>query len=134
MMRVLAFLLMTLTLALTACGGGGGGAAPSGGGATGNADRGKTLFSDKQCITCHKVASIPASSAATIGPPQDGIGTAAGTRKSGMTAEAYIRESIKEPNAFITPGFPGPPSAMILPVPVSDAEINDLVAFLMTLK
>jgi hypothetical protein len=131
MIRALAFLLMTLTLALVGCQGGG---TTTGGSGTGNADRGRALFTEKQCITCHKVSSIPASSSASIGPVQDKIGTEAATRKPGMSAEAYIRESIKEPNAFIAPGYTGPPSLMILPVPVNDAETNDLVAFLMTLK
>jgi cytochrome c2 len=129
MMRALAFLLMALALTLVACGGGGGGSP-----ASGNADRGKTLVSDKQCITCHKISAIPASASATIGPPLDGIGNTAATRKSGMAADAYIRESIKDPNAFIVPGFPGPPSPMILPVPVNDNETNDIVAYLLTLK
>jgi hypothetical protein len=48
-----------------------------------------------------------------------------------MSAEDYLRESIKDPNAFIVPGQQSP-SLMVLPVPVSDREIDDLVAFLLT--
>ena len=132
MMRSLAFLLLTLSLALTACGGGGGGGGggASGGGGAGNADRGKTLFTEKQCTTCHLLASVPGATG-TIGPPLAGIANTAATRKPGVTAEAYLRESMKEPNAFVVPGQASP-SLMVLPVPVSDAEITDLVAFLMT--
>jgi cytochrome c2 len=133
MMRGIAFLLMVLTLALTACGGGGGTSGGSSSGSSGgNADRGKTLMADKQCGTCHTLAAIP-SFTGTIGPPLNGIGTTAGSRKPGMAADAYIRESIKDPNAFIVQGYPSP-SPMILPVPVNDAEINDIVAFLVTQK
>ena len=129
MRRGVAFLLLVLTLALTACGGGsGGGGTASTGGASGNADRGKQLFADKQCGTCHVLASVPGA-AGTIGPTLNGIGNTAGSRKPGMSAADYIRESIKDPNAFVVSGYPSP-SPMILPVPVNDAEINDLVAFL----
>lgn len=127
MMRGLAVLLMALTVAIAACAGGGTGATTGGGG---NADRGKALFTEKQCITCHTLSSVPGATG-TIGPTLNGIATTAATRKPGMSAADYIRESIKDPNAFITPGFASP-SAMVLPVPVNDAEINDLVAFLMT--
>lgn len=125
----LAMLAAAAALTLSACGGGGGAA---GGG--GNAARGKDLFTSKQCLTCHAMAAVPASASASIGPKLDGIATAAATRKPAMTAEAYLRESLKDPNAFISPGFTGPPSLMVLPLPVNDAEISDLVAFLMTQK
>jgi cytochrome c2 len=131
MMRSLAFLFLTLSLALTACGGGGG-ASGGGGGGGGNADRGKTLFTEKQCITCHKVPGIAAATG-VIGPDLAGIGTRAATQKPNTTAEAYLRESLKEPNAFVVPGQQSP-SLMVLPVPVSDAEITDLVAFLLTVR
>lgn len=126
----LAMLATAAALTLTACGGGG----SAGGGGGGNAAKGKDLFTSKQCITCHALAAVPASASAAIGPKLDGIGTAAATRKPGMTAEAYIRESLKDPNAFISPGFTGPPSLMVLPLPVNDAEISDLVAFLISQK
>lgn len=125
MLRGLGVLLVTLVLAV-AC-------APSGGGGAGDASRGRTLFESKQCVTCHVLASIP-NATGTIGPSLNGIGTTAATRKPGMAAEAYMRESIKDPSLFIVPGFAGPPSAMVLPVPVNDQEISDLIAFLLTQK
>ncbi len=129
MMHGIAFLLVALALVLTACQGGG--APPAtGGGGTGNADRGRTLFVDKQCGTCHMLTGV-SGAVGTIGPPLNGIATTAGTRVSGMSAADYIRQSIRDPNAFIVPGYPSP-SPMILPVPVNDSETNDLVAFLLT--
>jgi len=122
----LAMLTAAAALTLAACGG-------SSSGGSGNAAKGKDLFTSKQCVTCHALSSVPASASASIGPKQDGIGTRAGTTIPGTTAEAYIRQSIKEPNAFIAPGYTSP-SLMVLPVPVTDAEINDLVAFLLTQK
>jgi cytochrome c len=131
MMRSLAFLVLTLSLALTACGPSGG-APPSGGGTAGNADRGKTLFTEKQCITCHKVPGIAAATG-VIGPDLAGIGTRAATQKPNTSAEAYLRESILEPNAFVPPGQQSP-SLMVPPVPVNAAEATDLAAFLLTVK
>jgi cytochrome c2 len=129
----IAFLLLALALALTACGGGGTPANTGGGGtSSGNANNGKALFASKQCITCHTLKSVPGATG-TIGPDMDGIGTRAATRVSGKSAADYIRDSIKDPNAFIVPGYTSP-SPMILPVPVSDSEINDLVAFLVNEK
>ena len=114
--------LATCTLALVACGGGGGAAGP------GDANRGKTLFESKACITCHTLPGI-ASATGTVGPPLAGIANTAGTRKPGMSAEAYIRESIENPNAFVVPGFPSP--SPMPPGQAAGQELADLVAFLL---
>ncbi len=57
-------------------------------------------------------------------------------RKPGMSAEDYITESIRNPNAFIVPGFPGPPSPMPAfgPQQISDDDLRQLIAYLMSLK
>ncbi len=134
LVRGTAFLLLILTLALTACGGSSGsgnpGASSGGSSTSGDADRGKALFTEKQCITCHTLTAVPGANG-TIGPNLDHIATTAATRKPNTSAADYIRESIKDPNAFIVPGYPSP-SPMILPVPVNDNDINNLVAFLLT--
>ena len=122
--RCLILVFGALILALVGCGGGGGG--PSG-----DANKGKQLFESKQCVTCHTLTGITTATG-TIGPSLNGIGTAAATRKPGVAAEAYIRESIKDPNAFTAPGYT--PGLMVLPIPVNDQEITDLVAFLLTQK
>jgi len=135
MRRGIAFLLLTLALALTACSGSSGnpgGGTAGGTNSTGNATNGKALFASKQCITCHTLKSVPGANG-TIGPDMDGIASRAGTRVAGKSAADYIHDSIKDPNAFIVPPYTSP-SPMILPVPVNDSEINDLVAFLLTEK
>lgn len=123
-----AMLAAVAILAVGACRSGGGGS-DSGG----NANKGKDLFTSKQCTTCHTLSAVPAA-VGVIGPPLNGIATTAASRVPNQTAEVYLRTSMKTPDAFIVPGFPGPPSLMVLPVPVTDAEINDLVAFLLTQK
>ncbi len=117
------FTLATCTTALVACGGGGGGAA-----GPGDANRGKTLFESKACVTCHTLPGV-ASATGTVGPPLAGIANTAGTRKAGMAAEAYIRESIENPNAFVVPGFPSP--SPMPPGQATGQELADLVAFLL---
>jgi cytochrome c2 len=87
------------------------------------------LFESKACVTCHTLPGI-ASATGTVGPPLAGIANTAGTRKPGMAAEAYLRESIENPNAFVVPGFPSP-SAMP-PGQATGQEVADLVAFLLT--
>ena len=125
MLRALAISGMALLLGLVGCSPGGGGTP------AGDATKGRALFESKQCITCHALSSVPTAQG-TIGPPLNGIAKIAAARKPGMTAEAYLRESIKDPGAFLVPPFPAPSAGgMLLPVPVNDQEINDLVAFLL---
>jgi len=65
-----------------------------------------TLFTTKYgCNGCHTLTAAGATG--QVGPNLDGIGTNAGTRVPGLSAEDYIRESILKPNAFITPQCPG---------------------------
>jgi cytochrome c551/c552 len=100
-------------------------------GGEGNAATGKTLFTSKACITCHTLPAVGATG--SVGPSLEHIAATAATRKPGLTAAQYIDESIKTPDAFVVPGFPAPNAGgMVLPVPVSDQERKDLVAFLLT--
>jgi cytochrome c oxidase subunit II len=87
------------------------GATPGGGGAAGGgaADPAKT-FITQGCGACHMFAPIKAANG-TIGPSLDKLKEAA--TQAGEPLEDYIRQSIVDPNAKITPGFqPGvmPPS------------------------
>src|SRR5688500_580412 len=71
---------------------------------TGDATRGRAVFEAKGCGSCHTLPGVP-SATGTTGPPLNGIASTAGTRKSGMSAADYIRESEQNPNAFTVPGF-----------------------------
>lgn len=125
-------------LALAACGGGGG---------NGAADpaRGEALFkgstigtaSAPGCITCHNVTGTEK----LVGPSQAGVATRAadeiksakytGTAK---TAEEYLRESIVDPNVYVVDGFQPDVMYKNFGKELSEQEIKDLVAYLMTLK
>jgi cytochrome c oxidase subunit II len=73
-----------------AAGGGGGG----GGGGQAAAD-GEAVFNENGCGSCHTLSE--AGTEGTVGPDLDNIGT---------DTEAYIRQSIVDPNADVTQGFP----------------------------
>jgi cytochrome c oxidase subunit II len=91
--------------------------------AAGDPVAGKALFTSKGCVACHTFA--PAGSHGTIGP---NLGTLkASAAKTGQSLDDYIATSITDPNAYITPGF----HAGLMPkLPLSSAEVADLVAFL----
>ena len=51
-----------------------------------------------------------------------------------MSAEDYLRQSIVEPNAHITEGYTEGVMYQNFGEELTNSQINDLVAFLMTLK
>ena len=92
---------------------------------------GATVFISKGCGACHTITGLPGA-IGTIGPDQDDIATRAATRVPGLSAEAYIRQSIEDPTAFILPGF----APVMLPLrdSMTAQEFEDLVAYLLTLE
>ena len=133
-MRKIAFLLLlVLVLSLAACGGE---SAPAGGeeaGPGGDATAGETLFAggaQPACNTCHSLEA----GVKLVGPSLSQIGTEAGSRVSGQSAQEYLRKSIVEPNDYVPDGF----TVNIMPATygssLSDKQVNDLVAFMLTLE
>ena len=57
----------------------------------------------------------------------------AGTVVAGQSAEQYLTQSILEPNAHVVEGFPQGVMPSYKGV-LSDAELKDVVAYLLTLK
>ena len=98
---------------------------------TGDAKRGQALFTGAAtCSACHDVAS----GTTLVGPSLKGIASRAGSRKPGMSASDYIHESIMTPNAFIVPGFSPGIMPQTFAQTLSAPQINDLIAYLLTLK
>ncbi len=128
-MKKLAFVwLLIAALALVACGGEE--PAPA---SAGDAAAGEKLFKETArpaCVSCHSLEA----GVKLIGPALAGIGSTAGDVVSSMSAEAYLRQSIVEPNAYVVEGF----SANLMPATyatgLSEQEVNDLVAFMLSLK
>jgi cytochrome c2 len=93
----------------------------------GDAAAGKTLFTAQGCGACHTYA--PAGSNGKVGPDLDHLAADATKANQGPLAE-YIATSIKNPGAYVVPGYPNG----VMPTfgSLSDKQIADLVAFLTT--
>ena len=87
---------------------------------------GREVFASKGCGACHTLAAVPGATG-TVGPELNTIATRAVTREPDTGAEAYIRESIRNPGAFVVPGFP----PAMPQVPLSEDELAALVALLL---
>lgn len=131
----LSAVLALMVALLAACGGGGSTTTGTGStGGNGDVNAGKTLFAQQTiganagCITCHSL-----DGSKLVGPSMKGIGTRAGKEVQGESADQYIRNSVMEPNAHAPSGF----AVGVMPNykgVVSDAQLNDLVAYLLSLK
>ena len=81
------------------------------------------------CRICHSLVKDER----IIGPSFYGIADRAATRIPGMSAEAYLRQSILEPNAFVVSGYPAGQMLQTFGDILSEEQIQDLIAFLLTL-
>ncbi|MCC7446066.1 MAG: cytochrome c [Anaerolineae bacterium] len=107
-------------------------ASPSGGApAAGSPARGQQIFNGKgTCSSCHDIAS----GVTIVGPTFKGLVAKAGTRKPGMSAHDYLYESIVKPNVFVVQGFQSGLMPQNFAQMLSAQEIEDVIAYLMTLK
>ena len=93
---------------------------------------GKDVFTGKgTCFACHAIQGV---SSGAVGPDLSGIGTGGAKYKAGMSSEAYIRESIEKPGAFVPPGFPAGVMPANLKSNLTKDEFEALVAFLLAQK
>jgi mono/diheme cytochrome c family protein len=93
--------------------------------------RGQAVFFQAGCNACHTISGI---SNGTVGPVLDGLVSRAGEVVSGLSAEEYIRQSLLDPSAFIVEGFQDGVMPQTFGDTLSEEQINDLVAFLLTLQ
>lgn len=128
-MRKAFFISAILVLLLAACGGGGGAAPATGGG---NVANGEKLFkqtvigSQAGCVTCHSL-----DGSRLVGPSMKGIAGRAGNEVAGKSATEYLKEAIVNPNAYVVKDYP---TGVMQAYQLSESELNDLVAYLLTLK
>jgi cytochrome c2 len=105
------------------------GPTPSGG----DAAKGKSLFASLGCASCH---SIDGSSG--VGPTLKGVFGSKVQLTNGQTVtadDAYLLESIEDPDAEIVQGFqPGIMSGVIKPHQVAESDARDLIAYIKSLK
>ena len=108
---------------------------PTADNATGNAENGELLFNTFQastgfaCATCHLVDSENT----LIGPGLLNVAMRAETRVDGQSATDYLYTSIVEPSAYVVEGQPDGLMPQTWAQIYDEDEINDLVAYLMTL-
>src|SRR5512133_159773 len=90
--------------------------------------RGKALADEKGCLACHS-----ADGSLLVGPTFKGLFGRKEALEGGKTVtvdEPYVVRSIKTPSAEIVKGFPD----AMPQLPLTDAEVRDLVAWLETLR
>ena len=86
------------------------------------------------CYQCHLIEGV---SDGLVGPEQTHVGTDAATRRPGLSAEEYIRESIKSPEVFIPEGVERSTAGLMtnaITENLTEEQIDALVAFLLTRK
>ena len=99
-----------------------------------SASVGQDVFLAKgTCGTCHMITGIAPGG---VGPDLNRIGSEAATRKPGLSAAAYIEESIRSPEVFVAEGvanaLPGLMTQVLIDsLGLTDEEIASLVEFLL---
>ena len=135
-MRKLSMLLVSLlvlALILAACGGD---SAPSGseeGAPVADSDAGEKVFNEvaaPACSTCHSLEP----DATLVGPSLATVGSVAASRVSGVSAESYLRKSITDPDSHVVEGFAPGIMTGTDGSQLTEQQIDDLVAFMETLK
>jgi len=112
---------LILTLLLAACGGGGESADDP-------VAAGEKLFSETVigtqagCVTCHSLTE----GEVIVGPSIAGVG-------SRLSADE-MRESILDPNAVLVEGFPADTMPPVWEDQLTDEQVDQLVAYMLTLK
>ena len=69
-----------------------------------------------------------------VGPSLAGVGASATTRVPGVSAHDYLHQSIVDPDAYVVDGFAKGQMLRDSAQRLTEEQIQDLVAFLMTLR
>nr|WP_167884502.1 cytochrome c oxidase subunit II [Leptospira ilyithenensis] len=94
------------------------------------ADKGKTLFAQKACASCHSL-----DGSRVVGPSMKGLfgSSRKFTDGSGAKAdETYLRESILVSTAKIVEGYP--PAMPVFQGQLSDEDVENLIEYIKTIK
>ncbi len=127
-------LIIAGLLFLTACG------AVAHGSLTGDPIKGQKLFSGEipivngnppTCASCH---AVEVGEASPIGPNLSNIGNRAARTVEGQSAQEYLHTSIVDPDAYLAGGFQEGIMYRGYQQVLTSEEINDLVAYMLTLK
>jgi mono/diheme cytochrome c family protein len=130
-MRKLVFLLiLVLAFGLAACGGNAEAPAATGGG---DAGAGEVVFAEASvpaCNTCHSLEP----GVTLVGPSLATIGAEAGSRVPDVSAADYLRKSITDPDSTVVEGFASGLMPQGYEAQLTEEQIEDLVAYMLTLK
>jgi mono/diheme cytochrome c family protein len=123
-------LVLILVVSLAACGGE---SAPAGSAGTADAAAGEKVFAEVSAPACSSCHSLEPD-VTLVGPSLAKVGAQAGARVSGESAEDYLRKAVVEPNAFVVEGFTSNLMPGTYATQLSEQQIDDLVAYMLTLK
>jgi mono/diheme cytochrome c family protein len=104
----------------------------------GDPERGRQIWDDGAggpsggCSGCHSLDGSE-KVATQRAPSWQGISGRAGDRVPGLSAEEYLRESIVDPAAYIVEGYLADAMPKGFKILLSEEDIGNLVAFLLTL-
>ena len=87
---------------------------------------GAAAFASGGCGSCHTFK--PASATGKIGPDLDNL--AADAQKAGKPLDAYVKESIVDPDAYVVPGFQKGVMPTTFGHSLAAAQIDALVKYL----
>ena len=115
-------------------------------GVAGDPVKGAEIWGDKglgNCVACHVLTSNEATFQGTVGPSLDGVGDRWEEAElrgivadAKMTFEGSMMPSFYKSSGYIRPGeaYTGKAGAEPLPTLLSAQDIEDVVAYLMTIK
>ncbi|NJN16749.1 MAG: c-type cytochrome [Oscillochloris sp.] len=106
----------------------------------GDAERGRKIFSAEEpisavnfaCIECHAVE--PDGATGFMGQNLANIANRAGSTVPGQSAETYLRIAILDPDAYLSGGYQEGIHPRTYADALSDRDVADLIAYLMTLR
>jgi mono/diheme cytochrome c family protein len=90
---------------------------------------GRTVFRNNGCGSCHTF--VPAGTGGSVGPDLD-TKPEQDARRAGMPLAAFVRQSIVDPNAYISPRYPRNVMPHGFGRKLSKQQLADLVAFVAT--
>ncbi|MCL4303892.1 MAG: c-type cytochrome [Anaerolineae bacterium] len=105
----------------------------------GNPERGREIFEtgggiisvENSCSQCHSLDGT-VKEHGSAGPSFQGISERASNRAPELAAVEYLRQSIVDPNAYVVEGFSSNRMPKAYKFFLSEEEIEDLVAFMLT--
>ncbi len=92
--------------------------------------KGQLLSVSKGCVGCHSINGAPLTGPTWLGLFGSDVKLADGSTVA--ADEAFISESILDPNATIIEGYPSP--SIMPPFALTEEEIANIIAYLKTLK